>query len=215
MRCYPNTKRSYPLSIGGRERGREREKERASNGELGLIFQKFLFAVLIFETKTIDSCTISSIGIHQHLIWPSVFITFLFNLFWVFLMINVKLSIFKENIGIRRERDETVFFSGMVVLNWSDLYSFLFFSGVRLIFVSWLTTVMKHSMLSLLRPCALNTISTFWRWGYTYVHYWSCTINLSIFRNPLTLKSDWHLISPYNITELNISVTRMKEMIIS
>ena len=75
-------------------------------------------------------------------------------------MINVKLSIFKENIGIRRERDETVFFSGMVVLNWSDLY-FLFFSGVRLIFVSWLTTVMKHSMLSLLRPCALNTISTF------------------------------------------------------
>ena len=88
---------------------------------------KLLFAVLIFEIKTIVSCTISSIGIHQHLRSPSVFITFLFNLFWVFLMINVKLSIFKENTGIRRERDETVFFSGMVVLNWSDLYFFFSF----------------------------------------------------------------------------------------
>ena len=38
----------------------------------------------------------------------------------------MKLSIFKENTGIRRERDGTVFFSGMVVSNWSDLYSFLF-----------------------------------------------------------------------------------------
>lgn len=133
---------------------------------------KLLFAVLIFEIETIDSCTISSIGIHQHLRWPSVFITFLFNLFGVFLAINVKLSIFKENTGLRRERDETIFFSGMVDLNWFDLYSFLFFLGVRLIFVSWLTTVMKHSMLSLLRPCALNTISTFWRWGCTY----KCTL---------------------------------------
>ena len=32
--------------------------------------------------------------------------------------------------------------------------------------------------------------------------------------NPLTPKSDWHLISPYNITiESNISVMRIKEMI--
>ena len=34
------------------------------------------------------------------------------------------------------------------------------------------------------------------------------------FLNPLTLKSDQHLISPYNITsESHINVTRIKEMI--
>ena len=35
-----------------------------------------------------------------------------------------------------------------------------------------------------------------------------------IYVNPLTPKSDWHLISPYNITsESNIKITRIKEMI--
>ena len=32
--------------------------------------------------------------------------------------------------------------------------------------------------------------------------------------NPITLKSDWHLISPYNVSpDSHIKVTRIKEMI--
>ena len=40
------------------------------------------------------------------------------------------------------------------------------------------------------------------------------TVAAPLFLNPLTPKSDYHLISPYNITlESHIKVTRIKEMI--